>query len=469
MFCTTEKKEAKTALKEVSERMSPLKEKGKKVKKEEKFEMSSSSEEEVKPKKTLKRLRRESNKKESPPPKEETKNYKSAKKLNFSDEEEEKDTKSKPRKKTKAEIEEKITEQQRQRRTESSACLAEEIDEDGDDDLSDFIVPDEFNPKSSYRPKKVSKKENPEGDIPKPNFRRLKKGGNGPEKLNDFYIDPSIKPYSGKQAEESPSSSGTRKSARLRKNSQKPDLVQTYFGNKKPEGSTGDQKEEDDEDDSSFSEPDDLSDFIVPDNEFISDIHPDGKKKKKTSEGSTVHSGDEENEGTGGEWNEIDQAEEGGEVVYFQDSESIYQPIMHLTLHKAFFIYIQYLISILLDPKFLKMLESHTESLHYFEPARKKIESACSDRKHLVITSSIWDPSLKNVLIHFPVFQSWKTSNITSDCQACNRSNHPATYSAHVSGTPYKSDVFWSRTVCILLLSYHFPFFNIVFFLLFEK
>ena len=254
---------------------------------------------------------------------------------------------------------------------------------------------------------------------------------------------PSIKAYSGKQED-----SSTRNPLVCAKNSQKPDLVQTYFGsNKKPEGVI---EEEEDEDDSSFSEPDDLSDFIVPDNEFISDIHPESaSKKKKTSEGSVLHSEDEDEEneeGEGeGERNEIDTAEEGGEVVYFQDSESIYQPIMHLTQHKAYFIYIQYLLSILLDPKFLKMLESHAESKHYFEPARKKIEQACSDRKNLVITSSIWDPSLKNVLIHFPVFQSWATTSAT-DCQACNRSNHPASYSAHLSGTPYKSDVFWSRT-----------------------
>lgn len=108
----------------------------------------------------------------------------------------------------------------------------------------------------------------------------------------------------------------------------------------------------------------------------------------------------------------------------------------------AFAIYIQYLASALLDPEFLRLIARENDG--YFLSARRKIEQTVLDKVNLIAKSSVWDDSLSQDLDQYPIFKSWGKT-LEFDCEACCRSNHPATFEVMLEGPTYSAIKLWQR------------------------
>lgn len=173
---------------------------------------------------------------------------------------------------------------------------------------------------------------------------------------------------------------------------------------------------------SEISEEDsDLEGFIVADDEIEK---PPPKKKTKLS----ISLEDE------------DDDEYAGEIIYPEDESIAIEH--HFTMKQAFSVYIQYLASCQLDEHFVDQLKHHQESIGYFEPARKKIEHSIVDRRDLIVQSSAWQTQFFEDLKYFPTYDSNHTISAKT-CEACCRSNHPATYVVHFNGKRYDSETLW--------------------------
>jgi hypothetical protein len=56
--------------------------------------------------------------------------------------------------------------------------------------------------------------------------------------------------------------------------------------------------------------------------------------------------------------------------------------------------------------------------------------------------SNAWNPTIKEDLDTLPYFQS-RQAVIGSDCKACNRRNHSASWEVELTGSPYDATRFW--------------------------
>ena len=172
----------------------------------------------------------------------------------------------------------------------------------------------------------------------------------------------------------------------------------------------------------------DLEGFIVDDDE---EEEPAPKKAKHEKEDSDSES----------------------EVVIHYPEEVNSFAQQHYSMRNAFSIYIQYLLSCQLENNFVDQIIKDPESFAYFEPARKKIEHSLTDRKDLIVTSSIWSQEFHHHLLRLPHFES-NRSFINLDCQVCRRSNHPSIYSLSLSGIPYNSEKMWDTHAAVSLLPF---------------
>lgn len=109
-------------------------------------------------------------------------------------------------------------------------------------------------------------------------------------------------------------------------------------------------------------------------------------------------------------------------------------------LKTAFKIYIQYLISSIIEPGFSEDLVKSNDS--YFTPALKKIKNSILDYKQIVVASSVWNRNFKEDLDQLPNYGSHKIEAQAS-CDVCSRSNRISTYQVTLSGVRYNSQKLW--------------------------
>jgi len=109
---------------------------------------------------------------------------------------------------------------------------------------------------------------------------------------------------------------------------------------------------------------------------------------------------------------------------------------------KGFEIYLQYVISANLEEDFIDTLRKDTKQ-HYFTDAIKKIEDALRDRRDFLVNSSAWNIEFKRDLDRYANYHSYALSGSYRNCQACLRSNHPATFETILEGPLYDADSLW--------------------------
>ena len=124
------------------------------------------------------------------------------------------------------------------------------------------------------------------------------------------------------------------------------------------------------------------------------------------------------------------------------------------TLKDAFGIYTQYLLGTIAEEGFVQSLTG--QSLHYFQPAIQKVERTICDRKELMVSSSVWEPHFRTVLLSFPIFESFPVTS-HMDCEACCRSNHPATYLVKLKGKQYDHLRLWKKSHLLVCSSPPLP------------
>jgi hypothetical protein len=107
----------------------------------------------------------------------------------------------------------------------------------------------------------------------------------------------------------------------------------------------------------------------------------------------------------------------------------------------AFKIFIQYLISCMLDPNFAAEVERKQDD--YFRPAVRKIHDDLFSKKEVIIRSSAWNAYFKSNLDRLPVFRSYKMSHPDGECDACKRSMHTASWQVVLEGVPYDATSYW--------------------------
>jgi hypothetical protein len=118
------------------------------------------------------------------------------------------------------------------------------------------------------------------------------------------------------------------------------------------------------------------------------------------------------------------------------------------TLRQAFEVYLQFLASSIIDREFREHLEESDDpdSARYFTDSVSKVERELLSRKEGLVTSTVWLPELQQDLQSRPIFRSCFEKAIAeqyTDCEACNRSRHPAIFKVTLSGRPYSSSNVW--------------------------
>ncbi|PRP89800.1 hypothetical protein PROFUN_00142 [Planoprotostelium fungivorum] len=103
-------------------------------------------------------------------------------------------------------------------------------------------------------------------------------------------------------------------------------------------------------------------------------------------------------------------------------------------------VYIQWIVCNLLDPDFSEDLGVKERA--YFKPAVDKIENTIIDRQNFV-RGSVWYESFARDLDAYPIYSSWERSSKMVDCEACNKSGHPATFDVILSGQKYDAAAVW--------------------------
>ena len=108
--------------------------------------------------------------------------------------------------------------------------------------------------------------------------------------------------------------------------------------------------------------------------------------------------------------------------------------------------YIQYLLSALLDEDFEGLIVSDKREA-YFSPARRRVEDHLSTKKNVIIRSSVWTQEFQDELESRPEFRSWSRKLITVNCEACGRGSHPASHHVSLEGPRYNATELWRGTL----------------------
>eukprot|EP00762_Andalucia_godoyi_P002463 ANDGO_02698.mRNA.1 hypothetical protein len=105
---------------------------------------------------------------------------------------------------------------------------------------------------------------------------------------------------------------------------------------------------------------------------------------------------------------------------------------------QLFPIYIQFLISTLLDRDFVASLNQSPENKAYFMTALRKVEDDINFRKSSLVDSAAWTSEFRDILSKLPFIDAGDAcQGLHPTCQACGRANHPANFVLHLSGIRY--------------------------------
>jgi hypothetical protein len=98
----------------------------------------------------------------------------------------------------------------------------------------------------------------------------------------------------------------------------------------------------------------------------------------------------------------------------------------------GFYVYVQWVLSCVLEDSMVEVDKD------YFGPAVRMMEDAVLSRKELMLRSSVWSEKFKKDLETYPDYRSWsRGSSLGRDCEACHRSNHPASHEVTLEGSFY--------------------------------
>ena len=140
-------------------------------------------------------------------------------------------------------------------------------------------------------------------------------------------------------------------------------------------------------------------------------------------------------------------AEDGGNenrpIIYYDDN--LIMPSF-VKQKDAFYIYVDFLANVIMDETFSDQVKKTSEFRNYFMPAVNKIEKKLNDDKNIVVTSSsAWNSLFTDSIDLYPYLIT--SENIHGgDCEACGRSNHPATQQIKLSGQEYDSQLLWRES-----------------------
>jgi len=116
------------------------------------------------------------------------------------------------------------------------------------------------------------------------------------------------------------------------------------------------------------------------------------------------------------------------------------------TDRQSFEIYLQFMISAVLDPQFVSSVEQKAETSSYFLPPKTRIESKINDFKRYLCRSSLWKDYISIPIESLPELSKQKSADPVL-CQVCERTNHPSKFIISLSGNPYDSELLWNRSV----------------------
>lgn len=109
----------------------------------------------------------------------------------------------------------------------------------------------------------------------------------------------------------------------------------------------------------------------------------------------------------------------------------------------AFGVFVQYLLSCILDPDFRPMLSASQDD-NYFVPAIKVIERKLNTVTKGVMQSDLWKDPLLTDLDQLPLFRTVAedVATVNAKCQACNRSHKNSGVRIMLSGVRYSTRKF---------------------------
>ncbi|GAM17869.1 hypothetical protein SAMD00019534_010440 [Acytostelium subglobosum LB1] len=167
----------------------------------------------------------------------------------------------------------------------------------------------------------------------------------------------------------------------------------------------------------------------------------DGANQVDEHEDNGEHTdGGEDNDGGDQSDNEDDRS-----VCNKLTPNSIKKQVEHLfskkfTTKESFDIFLQYIISCILDPDFIQsVMESNDR---YFMDALDKIEATVVSRKDILVTSSVWQTDFFQDLKYRPGYTGVRGDGSVR-CQSCMRATHSASEVVLFSGSSYEVTDFW--------------------------
>eukprot|EP01132_Coremiostelium_polycephalum_P008333 gene8333-10237_t len=110
---------------------------------------------------------------------------------------------------------------------------------------------------------------------------------------------------------------------------------------------------------------------------------------------------------------------------------------------ESFNIFIQYIISCVLDKEFANSVLNDENDDGYFTESLKKIRDLVVTKKEILVRSSSWHSQYLEDLSYRPQMREQEVENLPGKCQSCQRTKHNATFIVFFSGKPYSVEDFW--------------------------
>ncbi|KNC97499.1 hypothetical protein, variant [Spizellomyces punctatus DAOM BR117] len=116
------------------------------------------------------------------------------------------------------------------------------------------------------------------------------------------------------------------------------------------------------------------------------------------------------------------------------------------TLFDSFRIFVEMLLEMVVDPSFgVRVYQTKDDQ---YLPHVRALENRLSGYRISLVSSEVWQPDFRRSLDTCPRFRCWSVTRI-GDCDACARSNRPASKRILLSGWPYNPDTLQPLQNCL--------------------
>ncbi|EGG20008.1 hypothetical protein DFA_07124 [Cavenderia fasciculata] len=309
---------------------------------------------------------------------------------------------------------------------------AKSDDEDDNENylLDDFVVQDASNSDTSQEEEIVQKKRKNVKKTKKVSPRRNRRNEDDDDDDDDGYLDEIVKPKAPPKKKSPETKSDIDLSSQEEneeqddseheKEGEKPKRRKKSLRKQKPVSEFDDDQENDNDDL-------DLDDFIVngKEEEQVEEEESDQEEKKKKKKKQRSKE----------KWRGQDPLSIKKEVDYLFTKK--------LTIKESFEVFLQYIVSCIVDKDFIRSVKSNKEDFNYFKESLQRIEDVVVGKKDILVRSSVWQQNFVDDLLYRPIYQAASYEATTNRCQSCKRATHSVTFTATLAGPSYEVSQYW--------------------------